>query len=360
MEPNDSNIRIPAVLMPSYNRLIATEEGKSVMKRIRVECGVCKATRFYSIQWGITRIAGVVACEGCRQFYQRFKREPRKEHCDKGCKCFLQEEFPRKCKACGIAQILTCCPVSTSLFNSLITYLPTELKKRMPNKPIAASEVPENRRGGLGLEVYKGDTWEDVTDKDEVKALSAWNDETEGDDANQDDGDMEFEEMVVDEPGLGEVPPPEERLPSPLPPPPPRVGRPKKNKPKALLDPDQRVMASLLEGLKVNNEFMENFNPKTSERMRRKKKKVQYFNSNTRGRSSQASAFHGPDGSLLASGKDLCDCLISTCPGCHFPCSKCGSGKCGKECRINRKWYYDKVEVEGSTLSWNNEYVKKM
>lgn len=43
-------------------------------------------------------------------------------------RCFLQEEFPRKCKACGIAQILTCCPVSTSLFNSLITYLPTELK----------------------------------------------------------------------------------------------------------------------------------------------------------------------------------------------------------------------------------------
>lgn len=61
-----------------------TEEGKSAMKRIRLECGVCKATRFYSIHRGITRIAGVVACEACRQFYQRFKKQPWVLNCNKG------------------------------------------------------------------------------------------------------------------------------------------------------------------------------------------------------------------------------------------------------------------------------------
>lgn len=46
--------------------------------------------------------------------------------------------------------------------------------------------------------------------------------------------------------GLGEVPPPEERPPpSPVPAPAPRVGRPKKNKPKTLIDPDQRVSVGL-------------------------------------------------------------------------------------------------------------------
>lgn len=373
MEPTDSNIRIPGVLLPSYNRLITTEEGKNAMKRIRVECGVCKATRFYSIHRGITRIAGVVACESCRQFYQRFKKQLRVEQCDKGGRCFLQEEMPKKCKACAMAQILTRCPVKNSLFLNMLNYLPTDLKKRMPERPPSSSEVTEERRGGLGLEVYKGDTWEDVTDRAEVQALTMKGDEeTDADDPNMDDLDMEFEEMMVDDPDPLEARPPEQ-TPSPVPAPAPRVGRPKKTRlaSKESADPDQRtaqgstrgatlVMASLLEGLKVNNQFMENFNPKTSERMRRKKKKVQYFHSSGRGRGAHPSAFHGPDGSLVSSGKDLCDCLIGDCPGCHFPCIKCGSGKCGKECRINRKWYYDKVEVEGSTLSWNNEYIKKI
>ncbi|KAK8377503.1 hypothetical protein O3P69_013855 [Scylla paramamosain] len=374
MESTESVIRIPAVLMPSYNKLITTEEGKSAMKRIRVECGVCKATRFYSIHRGITRIAGVVACEGCRQFYQRFKKQPRLEQCDKGGRCFLQEEMPKKCKACGMAHILTRCPVPPSLYHNLLSYLPTDLKKRMPDQPPTSVEVPQERRGGLGLEVYKGDTWEDVTDRSEGRTSTIRAEEdTDADDPNVDDLDMEFEEMVVDDPDIPEAEPPEQTSsPVPVPTPAPRVGRPKKKPgPKPAGDPDQRtahgstrggtlVMASLLEGLKVNNQFMENFNPKTSERMRRKKKKVQYFHSSGRGRGSHPSAFHGPDGSLIASGKDLCDCLTEDCPGCHFPCIKCGSGKCGKECRINRKWYYDKVEVEGSTLSWNNEYIKKI
>lgn len=57
--------------------LIDTEEGKAAEKRVRVYCGVCKETRYYSIHRGVTRIGSVVlACEACRHYYQKFKRQP--------------------------------------------------------------------------------------------------------------------------------------------------------------------------------------------------------------------------------------------------------------------------------------------
>jgi hypothetical protein len=49
----------------------------------------------------------------------------------------------------------------------------------------------------------------------------------------------------------------------------------------------------------------------------------------------------------VADGRDICDCLRPGCPGCHYPCKKCKSQKCGNECRVNRTWYYEKVEIEG-------------
>ncbi len=54
------------------------------------------------------------------------------------------------------------------------------------------------------------------------------------------------------------------------------------------------------------------------------------------------------DGLLLADGRDICDCLDNHCPGCHFPCLRCKSPKCGADCRCNRKWVYQEVEVEGA------------
>ncbi|XP_047476735.1 uncharacterized protein LOC125030619 isoform X4 [Penaeus chinensis] len=334
MESAESNIRIPGVLMPSYLRLTSTEEGKSAMKRIRLECGVCKATRFYSIHRGITRIAGVVACEACRQFYQRFKKQPWVLNCNKGGRCYEMDETPKsKCKACWVAHIICRCPVPMGLYNHLVGYLPTELKSKMAGRPPTSDEVPEKERGGLGLEIYKDNDWVDVTDKEEVESLLRTEEGNETDETNEPEMDVEIEiEDMMDDSPTGDEP---------------KGG--------------EMVMASLIEGLQVNNQFkfMENFNPKTSERVRRKKKKVQYFSSSGRNKNQMQQAYHGPDGRILSSGKDLCDCLQPSCPGCHYPCPKCNSSKCGNECRINRKWFYEKVEVEGTQISWTNEYVKK-
>uniref|UniRef100_A0A8C6T3L7 THAP domain-containing protein 1 n=1 Tax=Neogobius melanostomus TaxID=47308 RepID=A0A8C6T3L7_9GOBI len=50
------------------------------------------------------------------------------------------------------------------------------------------------------------------------------------------------------------------------------------------------------------------------------------------------------NGRLLSNGKDLCDCL------------DCSSRKCGVECRRDRKWLYEQVEVEGGQIV-RNQYA---
>ncbi|XP_068221143.1 uncharacterized protein [Palaemon carinicauda] len=368
----EPHLRIPGVLVSSYQKLISTEEGKSAMKRIRVECGVCKATRFYSIHRGITRIAGVVACEACRQFYQRFKKQPWVVECNKGGKCYELDETPKnKCKACWVAHIICRCPVPVSLYNNLIGYLPTELKAKMAARPPTSDEVPEEKRGGLGLEVYKDDGWLDVTDRSELASLVHSDDAIDSDEVNEPEMDVEYEaeEEAIDDPGVPDSENEKGSTSGAL-----REGltrRGKKTRSQSD-DPDERqtsgsdkgsgpVMTSLIEGLHINNQnkFMENFNPKTSERVKRKKKKVQYFNSSGRTKANGPQCIYAQDGTLACSGKDLCDCLQGDCPGCHYPCPKCSSKKCGSECRQNRKWYYEKVEVEGTKLNWTNVWIKK-
>ncbi|XP_063046026.1 ARL14 effector protein [Engraulis encrasicolus] len=58
-------------------------------------------------------------------------------------------------------------------------------------------------------------------------------------------------------------------------------------------------------------------------------------------------------GLLVSCGRDLCDCLDSDCLGCFYPCPDCGSRKCGVECRCDRKWLYEQVEVEGGEIIRN-------
>ncbi|XP_065337598.1 ARL14 effector protein-like [Cloeon dipterum] len=57
-------------------------------------------------------------------------------------------------------------------------------------------------------------------------------------------------------------------------------------------------------------------------------------------------ALYTEEGVFIATGTDLCDCGTQECPGCHFPCVKCRSLKCGHECRRNRKWKYETVKCD--------------
>uniref|UniRef100_A0A915PM77 ARF7 effector protein C-terminal domain-containing protein n=1 Tax=Setaria digitata TaxID=48799 RepID=A0A915PM77_9BILA len=50
---------------------------------------------------------------------------------------------------------------------------------------------------------------------------------------------------------------------------------------------------------------------------------------------------HDEEGYLIRSdGRTvrLCDCLRVSCPGCHYPCEKCGSRLCGPGCQKNRDY----------------------
>ncbi|KAK9409959.1 ARL14 effector protein [Crotalus adamanteus] len=62
------------------------------------------------------------------------------------------------------------------------------------------------------------------------------------------------------------------------------------------------------------------------------------------------SKVYDSQGFLLYSGIDLCDCLDEDCLGCFYACSKCGSRKCGPECRCDRKWLYEQIEIEGGEI----------
>ncbi|CAJ1049249.1 ARL14 effector protein [Xyrichtys novacula] len=58
-------------------------------------------------------------------------------------------------------------------------------------------------------------------------------------------------------------------------------------------------------------------------------------------------------GRLLSNSKDMCDCLDEDCMGCFYPCPECDSRKCGVECRCDRKWLYEQMEVEGGEIIRN-------
>ncbi|XP_064114678.1 retinoic acid receptor RXR-gamma-like isoform X1 [Macrobrachium nipponense] len=157
-------LRIPAMLMPSYNNVMATEDGKQAPKRVRVFCGVCEKIRYYSIHRGVTRIGGVIACEACRHFYQKFKRQPCILTCTEGGGCLdLNDNSRNRCRACWIGHILSRCPVPPEMYHNLISHLPKPIQERMPPEAQVAANIPENRKGSLGLEVSRNGVWEDVT-----------------------------------------------------------------------------------------------------------------------------------------------------------------------------------------------------
>lgn len=65
------------------------------------------------------------------------------------------------------------------------------------------------------------------------------------------------------------------------------------------------------------------------------------------------SKVYDSQGLLIFSGMDLCDCLDEDCLGCFYACPACGSTKCGAECRCDRKWLYEQIEIEGGEIIHN-------
>ncbi|XP_019625467.1 PREDICTED: ARL14 effector protein-like isoform X1 [Branchiostoma belcheri] len=96
--------------------------------------------------------------------------------------------------------------------------------------------------------------------------------------------------------------------------------------------------------------MLQDFDPEKSEREKRKltrmvQQQKQKAKSSQRDKHKKRYVYDEA-GVLISDGRDLCDCLEQDCPGCHYPCPKCGSEKCGAECRCNRKWHYEWIESE--------------
>ncbi|XP_043679734.1 ARL14 effector protein isoform X1 [Vespula pensylvanica] len=109
----------------------------------------------------------------------------------------------------------------------------------------------------------------------------------------------------------------------------------------------------------ITKKFLRNFDPERSEREKRKLHRRLY-------QGSKRHTLYNDEGIWVITGDNLCDCLSLECAGCHFPCPKCSSSKCGHECRkkhrffrINRKWTYDTIENEGSDVTKKNPVLKE-
>ncbi|XP_043679735.1 ARL14 effector protein isoform X2 [Vespula pensylvanica] len=76
----------------------------------------------------------------------------------------------------------------------------------------------------------------------------------------------------------------------------------------------------------ITKKFLRNFDPERSEREKRKLHRRLY-------QGSKRHTLYNDEGIWVITGDNLCDCLSLECAGCHFPCPKCSSSKCGHECR---------------------------
>ncbi|PVD19436.1 hypothetical protein C0Q70_19925 [Pomacea canaliculata] len=118
------------------------------------------------------------------------------------------------------------------------------------------------------------------------------------------------------------------------------ISKVKEKRGKFQMTPNQLKKISLDE----NGTFMSDFDPERSKReMRKLNRKIHKENK-------KLNQMYDETGRLLENSLDICDCLDKDCPGCHFPCPKCASEKCGAECRSGRRWTYEQVEVEGTNL----------
>ncbi|CAJ0577949.1 unnamed protein product, partial [Mesorhabditis spiculigera] len=78
--------------------------------------------------------------------------------------------------------------------------------------------------------------------------------------------------------------------------------------------------------------------------------------------SSARRIYHDQQGRLVVDEEryTICDCLRAECPGCYFPCDKCGSGYCSSACQRNRSWYISKKGDTSANPTWTRNPVLEM
>uniref|UniRef100_A0A670XZI4 ARF like GTPase 14 effector protein like n=1 Tax=Pseudonaja textilis TaxID=8673 RepID=A0A670XZI4_PSETE len=94
--------------------------------------------------------------------------------------------------------------------------------------------------------------------------------------------------------------------------------------------------------------LLADFNPETREQQ--KKVCMSMINQDCFNTTKKTVKKYDKHGHLISNKTDLCDCLEKNCLGCFYPCPKCNSTKCGAECRCNRKWVYEQIQVEAGQI----------
>ncbi|XP_015677625.1 ARL14 effector protein-like, partial [Protobothrops mucrosquamatus] len=94
--------------------------------------------------------------------------------------------------------------------------------------------------------------------------------------------------------------------------------------------------------------LLADFNPETREQQ--KKVCMSMINQDCFNTTKKTLKKYDKHGHLISNKTDLCDCLEKNCLGCFYPCPKCNSTKCGAECRCNRKWVYEQIQVEAGQI----------
>ncbi|XP_036608219.1 ARL14 effector protein-like [Trichosurus vulpecula] len=115
-------------------------------------------------------------------------------------------------------------------------------------------------------------------------------------------------------------------------------------------DSDRRTAKALWSLQFANPGKQTEFTPETGKREKRRQTKATNSDKQV---IPPKSKVYDTQGLPILSWMDLCDCLDEDCLGCFYTCPNCGSSKCGAECRCDRKWLYEQVEIEGGEIIHN-------
>ncbi|XP_055858992.1 ARL14 effector protein [Episyrphus balteatus] len=104
-----------------------------------------------------------------------------------------------------------------------------------------------------------------------------------------------------------------------------------------------------LRGKSDELKFLEHFDPVKSNREKRKLRRKP-------GATSSKNSLYDEYGRVKHNKADVCDCMDEECNGCWFECESCMGTKCGIQCRVNRKFFYDCITFDGKDATIKNKH----